>query len=183
MDDPPSDQITVQVITVNGSGCPAGTAEVSQSDNTSFKIRYHKYVAEGGAAPTDIRKACQLALRFHIPQGFTFAISTVDYRGYADLRPGATATQQALYYLQGKPNGATISHEVNPDNYGRWHTQDSFAEADLVWAACGEDRNLNLKTSLRVYQPAGTAGRSSVRMTRTEGDVDTEYQYSWKHCD
>src|SRR5690348_12145286 len=76
-DAPPTGQVTVGVVTVNGSGCPAGTTAVDvSSDNTAFTVTYSSYLAQTGpqSAPTDIRKNCQLALKVHVPQGFTFAI-------------------------------------------------------------------------------------------------------------
>ena len=68
----------VSVQTVNGSGCPAGSASVAmQPDNTGFRIRYSDFRAEDGgtAEPTAIRKNCQVNLLVHVPQGFTFAIA------------------------------------------------------------------------------------------------------------
>jgi hypothetical protein len=99
-EDPPPDKIVIKVATVNGSGCPQGTAAVAVSpDNTAFTVTYSDYLAQvgGGAAPTAFRKNCQLNLIVHVPQGFTYAIASVDYRGFAYLQPGASGTQKASY--------------------------------------------------------------------------------------
>lgn len=85
--EPPDAQIVIDVITINGSGCPAGTAAVAVApDNTAFTVTYSEYLAQVGvgARPIDARKNCQLALQVHVPEGFTYAI----------LQPttGATAT-------------------------------------------------------------------------------------------
>ncbi|MGO4757987.1 DUF4360 domain-containing protein, partial [Streptomyces sp. 2MCAF27] len=103
-DDPPPDKIVITVATVNGSGCPAGTAAVAVSpDNTAFTVTYSDYLAQvgKGSKPTDFRKNCQLNLVVHVPQGFTYAIASVDYRGYAHLEKGATSVEKASYYFQG----------------------------------------------------------------------------------
>src|SRR3954453_14078820 len=84
--EPPAGHITVDVVTVNGSGCPQGTATVTEkSDNTGFIVKYRDYVAEAGAGAgaTDFRKNCQLSLLVHVPQGFTYAIAEADYAGNA----------------------------------------------------------------------------------------------------
>ncbi|GAB4000646.1 hypothetical protein GCM10029992_33230 [Glycomyces albus] len=48
----PGGVITVDVVTVNGSGCPQGSADASVSgDNTSFAVTYERFQAEAGAAP------------------------------------------------------------------------------------------------------------------------------------
>ncbi|KJK55093.1 DUF4360 domain-containing protein, partial [Saccharothrix sp. ST-888] len=83
---PPPDKIVIDVATVNGSGCPAGTAAIAVSpDNTAFTVTYSNYLAQVGvgANPTDFRKNCQLNLDVHVPQGFTYAIAAADYRGFA----------------------------------------------------------------------------------------------------
>jgi hypothetical protein len=186
-DDPPSDRVTVDVVTVNGSGCPAGTADVEVSDdNTWFRIRYHNYTARigGSSKPTDVRKNCQLALQAHIPQGFTYAIASVDYSGHARIADGAFAVQRANYYFQGSSQNHVVDHQFNGPYYGGWYTNDSTDWSSLVWAPCGEYRNLNINTSLRVN--AGTSDpvsrRSYISMDDTEGGVDTIYHFAWKHC-
>ena len=84
-DPPPSGKITVDLVTVNGSGCPAGTAIDTASDNTSFFVSYSDYMATAGvgADPTDFRKNCQLNVLVHVPQGFSFAIAEADFNGFA----------------------------------------------------------------------------------------------------
>src|SRR6188474_114001 len=101
---PPLDRIVIDVVTVNGSGCPAGTAAVAVSpDNTAFTVTYSTYLAQVGvgATPIDMRKNCQLNIVVHVPQGFTYAIAQADYRGFAHLASGATAIERANYYFQG----------------------------------------------------------------------------------
>ncbi|MCA6096351.1 DUF4360 domain-containing protein, partial [Streptomyces sp. SCA3-4] len=89
----PPGRVVIDVVAVNGSGCPAGTAAVAvASDNTAFTVSYSDYLAQVGvgAKPTDFRKNCQLGLNVHVPQGFTYAIARADYRGFAHLERGAT---------------------------------------------------------------------------------------------
>src|SRR5690606_10032907 len=90
---PPPGQVTVDLVTVNGSGCPAGTTAVAVSpDNTAFTVTYSDYLAQVGlgARPIDARKNCQLSVVVHVPQGLTYAVAQADYRGYAYLEPGAS---------------------------------------------------------------------------------------------
>jgi Domain of unknown function (DUF4360) len=63
---PPADSITISVATVNGSGCPLGTAAVALSpDSQAFTVTYSDYLAQagGGNPASEARKNCQLALR------------------------------------------------------------------------------------------------------------------------
>ncbi|MEV7883950.1 DUF4360 domain-containing protein [Streptomyces sp. NPDC002817] len=185
-EDPPPDKIVIKVATVNGSGCPAGTTAVAVSeDNTAFTVTYSDYLAQAGgnSDPTAFRKNCQLNLIVHVPQGFTYAIASADYRGFAALQSGASATQRASYYFQGSPNTASRSHPFSGPYNDNWQATDTTDWAQLVWAPCGVQRNFNINTELRVS--AGTSSASKVSfmtMDSTDGDISTVYHMAWKEC-
>jgi uncharacterized protein DUF4360 len=180
----PGGQITLELQTVNGSGCPAGTASATMlPDNTGFRINYTSFIVQdGGAAPaTDIRKNCQVNLLVHIPQGFTFAIAGADYWGRARLEPGATALERSNYYFQGSSDNNYADHSFSGPLNGGWRTSDVTATADLVYAPCGVVRGLNINTELRV--DAGTSARTSyISMRASDGDVFTIVNFQWKQC-
>ncbi|WP_331731032.1 DUF4360 domain-containing protein (plasmid) [Kitasatospora sp. NBC_00070] len=183
---PPADHIVIDVASVNGSGCPTGTAAVAVSpDNTAFTVTYSSYLAQVGpnSLPTDLRKNCQVNLDVHVPQGFTYAIASADYRGFAHLEPGANALQRANYYFQGSPQTVTSTHAFQGPLDDNWQATDSVEIAALVWAPCGEKRNFNINTELRVA--AGTSNRNAtsfMTMDSTDGGINTIYQLAWKTC-
>ncbi|WP_371659712.1 DUF4360 domain-containing protein [Streptomyces sp. NBC_00280] len=183
-EDPPPDKIVIKVATVNGSGCPAGTAAVAVSgDNTAFTVTYSDYLAQAGgnSDPTAFRKNCQLNLLVHVPAGFTYAIASVDYRGFAALQRGASAVQRASYYFQGSSNTAFRNHSYNGPYNDNWQATDTTEWAQLVWAPCGVQRNFNINTELRVN--AGTStGTSFMAMDSTDGEIDTIYHLAWQQC-
>ncbi|MFC5800848.1 DUF4360 domain-containing protein [Streptomyces formicae] len=182
----PPDKIVIEVATVNGSGCKQGTAAVAVSpDNTAFTVTYSDYLAQvgGDSAPTDSRKNCQLNLIVHVPQGFTYAVASADYRGYASLQQGATAVQKASYYFQGSPDTAARNHPFNGPYDTNWQATDETEWGQLVWAPCGVKRNFNINTELRVM--AGTSGPSQtsfITMDSTDGEINTVYRLAWKEC-
>ncbi len=183
----PPDRIVIDVATVNGSGCPAGTAAVAVSpDNTAFTVTYSSYLAQVGVGskPTDFRKNCQLNLRVHVPQGFTYAIASADYRGYAHLEKGASSTQRAGYYFQGLPDTAHQNHRFDGPRDDNWQATDTVDVAALVFAPCGEERNFNINTELRVSPGTSDPTRTTSFMTMdsTDGDINTVYHLAWKQC-
>jgi len=183
---PPSGPVTVGVVTVNGSGCPAGTTAVAvASDNTAFTVTYSDYLAQVGpqSAPTDIRKNCQLSLRVHVPQGFTYAIAEGDYRGYANLASGATGMEQANYYFQGTAPTARVPHRFSGPFQDDWETVDATDVASLVFAPCGVDRLVNVNTELRVAAGSSDpASTSFMTMDSTDGSIHSTYHFEWKQC-
>jgi hypothetical protein len=186
-DSPPGDRITVDVVTVNGSGCPAGTSATAvAADNTAFTVTYSDFLAQVGvgAEPTDFRKYCQLNQRVNYPQGFTFGIAQADYRGFAHLEAGARGLERANYYFQGTSPTEVRSHSFSGPMSDDWQTTDRTDVASIVFAPCGEQRNLNVNTELRVY--AGTSDprktTSFMSMDSTDGSVRTTFHFSWKKC-
>lgn len=178
------DYITIDVVTVNGSGCPAGTAAVASADDrTAFTVTYSQYLAQAGAgsSPTDFRKNCQLNLRVSYPQGFTYGIAQADYRGFANLQYGATGTEKGNYYFQGMSSGASRSHVFYGPHSDNWQATDKSEVSAIVYAPCGERRHLNINTELRVN--AGSSKNNSfMTMDSTDSSVSTKYHFSWKRC-
>jgi hypothetical protein len=183
----PTDQIAVEVVTVNGSGCPAGTAKVTaNADNTAFTVTYSDYVAQtgAGASLTDFRKNCQLSIRLVAPAGFTYAIAKAEYQGFAHLAPGATGAEIANYYFQGSSANSPVSHTfVGPYN-DTWRTTDVGSLTDQDYAPCGAQRNLNINTELRVSAGSSDSagGGSFMSMDTTDASVHTVYHLAWTRC-
>jgi hypothetical protein len=184
---PPPDFVTVDILTVNGSGCPAGTAAVAAAaDRTAFTVTYSSFLAQTGvgSSPTDFRKNCQLAIRVHYPQGFTFGIAQADYRGFAHLARGANGMERASYYFQGTSPTASATHSFNGPLSDDWQATDRTDVASIVFAPCGEQRNFNINTELRVA--AGTSDpkttTSFMSMDSTDGSVSTKFHFAWKQC-
>ncbi|MFY1674217.1 DUF4360 domain-containing protein [Plantactinospora sp. WMMB334] len=184
---PPSERITVEIKTVNGSGCRLGTAAVATApDNTAFTVTYSDYLAQAGAgtAPTDFRKNCQLVLEVKIPGGFTYAIRQADYRGFAHLERGASGMQRTSYYIQGTSPTDARTHSFTGPLSDSWQTTDLTDMAELTYAPCGEIRYLNINTELRVNRGTSKPTTTSfMMMDSTDGSVSTTYHFNWLHCD
>ncbi|RFS87512.1 DUF4360 domain-containing protein [Actinomadura spongiicola] len=185
-DPPPPGKITMKVLTVNGSGCRAGTAAVApSSDNTAFTVTYSDYTAQAGGKsnPTDMRKNCQLSLSVQIPQGFTYAIASADYRGYANLAKGDTGLERASYYHQGMAQTTPVSHTIKGKFSNNWQFTDRTPVAELVYKPCGENRNFNINTELRVEKGTSDPDATSfISFDSADGSVRTLYQFAWKKC-
>jgi hypothetical protein len=183
----PLTKMLIDVVSANGSGCPLGTADATVSpDNKAFTVTYSEFTAQvgAGAKPLDFRKNCQLALNVAVPQGYTFAIARTDYRGFAHLERGASATQSSTYYFQGEFQTHRTRHDFTGPADGDWQRSDTIGISSLSFLPCGERRYLNVNTELRVN--GGWSDRkkttSMLTMDSTDGNLDTVYHVSWKKC-
>lgn len=141
----------IDVVTVNGSGCPAGDADVQTSGRT-FTIGYHTFLARagGGSSPVDMRKNCQINLRVTVPEGYTYGLARTTYEGYAHLQAGATALNRISTYLQGSSATATVTQQFTGPFSGDWQTHYRPGSAEIQWAPCGSPRNININAEVRV---------------------------------
>ncbi|MFI9365202.1 DUF4360 domain-containing protein [Kitasatospora sp. NPDC053057] len=183
---PPQDRIVIDSVAASGTGCPAGTAAVAVSpDSTAFTVTYSNYLAQvgPGAAPTDSQKDCQLNLRVHVPGGFTYAVVSAGYRGFASLAPGASATQRASYHFQGNPRTTKSAHHFKGGFNNDWQTTDTVDVAALVFAPCGEERSLDIDTELQVERGTSSPNATSfMEMDSTDGRINTVYRLVLQQC-
>jgi hypothetical protein len=95
-----ADPISVQSLTYEGSGCPAGSVATNISpDGLSFTLLFDSYLAEVG--PTVPRKRgtreCTVDVLLQAPLGWSWAIVGVDHRGFASLGPGVSGTVNRVF--------------------------------------------------------------------------------------
>ncbi|RJQ66885.1 DUF4360 domain-containing protein [Pseudonocardiaceae bacterium YIM PH 21723] len=184
IDAPPPGSITVNVVTVNGSGCRPGTATVAVSgDRKSFTVTYSEYLAKAGrgTTSTDRRKDCQLNLEVHVPEGHTYAIQKVDYRGFASLTRGASGNLDASYYFAGLSPTQQRGHRLTGPKSDNWQFTDQSDIETMIYKPCGEDRNFNIKTALRA-NARQTAEQSFLSIDSTDVDFSSRYYFAWKRC-
>ena len=141
----------LEVVTVNGSGCPAGDADV-QTDDRTFTIGYHTFLARAGngSSPLDQRKNCQVNLRVNAPQGYTYGLARTTYEGYAHLQDGATGLSRISTYLQGTSPTASVSQAFTGPFSDSWQTHYRPNSTDIQWSPCGSPRNININAEVRV---------------------------------
>lgn len=142
---------SLEVVTINGSGCPAGDADVKTNERT-FTIGYHTFLARagGGSSPVDMRKNCQINIRVHVPDGFTYGLARTTYEGYTHLQDGASALNRVSTYLQGSSATASVSQSFTGPRSSDWETTYRPSFSEIQWSPCGSPRNININAEVRV---------------------------------
>ena len=180
---PPGDQVVIDVVKVNGSGCRPGSAVTALSpDHLAFTVTYSRYSAVVGpaAARKDAQKDCKLTLRISAPRDVTYAIARVDYRGFAQLAPGVTASQTAAYSFAGAGHAAAVEHDFAGPYSDDWQTGD---EEPSAFEPCGKQRHLVIDTALTLHPGTSAPAETSIiAMDSTDATVKTTYRLLWKSC-
>lgn len=140
--------IRAEVISMSGSGCPAGTASAAVSPNgTSVSILFDQMGVELGATPQLIRGSalCMIRLGFRFSGQYRIAIVGSDVRGFVGLPAGAQGTLSVNHYS---------IFTMDPKVLGRMSLKKSFQGPitdnvqlssrfpnDPLWSYCGTQQS------------------------------------------
>ena len=181
---PPPKGADIQVVAVNGSGCPHGTVSVQQlPGHAGFRATYTDFRAE--IKPGNIlnfRKNCQFGVRMQPGPGYTYTAVSGQYRGYGKLTSGARGQQETGYYFQGQPRTASTSHPLSGPLGGSWNRTERVLLSRLGRAACGQTLILNINAQLIVYPGGSTSGPANYLTLDSANHGYTAYRFIRAHC-
>lgn len=180
---PDPNTVSIKSIAYAGSGCPAGTVSESLApDAKAFTLLFDSYVAEAGRGIPlrESRKNCQLAVDLRFPQGWSFTIVDVDYRGYASIDRGATGMQKTNYYFQGQRMGPSLQTTLRGPFNDDYHIRDTLGVDAVVYSPCGLTRALNLNTQVRVQ--ARGSSQAFMTIDSIDGELTHIYGIKWRRC-
>ncbi len=166
-----------------GTGCPAGTASAALSpDATSLSILFDQYVVQaGGPGGQSLdRKACNIAIPVHVPQGFSVSVFKIDYRGFNNLPAGTYSQFGVEYFFAGARGPGYTKHFAGPlsDNYLLTNT---LAASAVTWSPCGQDVILRTNSNMFVHT---NSAMEQAMATVDSLDVGSGliYHFQWQRC-
>jgi hypothetical protein len=181
-DDPSDGHVEIQNVIYNGSGCPAGTAQVTIADDKqSFSIVFNQFVALAGPGITlpQSRRNCIVNITAKVTDGFTWGVGEADFRGSTQIAAGTTGIHTNLYFFQGQAQQLMTFHPfaaTAPSPIGQaWTDSDVFDPEDVLFAPCGVQRSLNINAAVRVT-PGGATNPGSFLLLREEQVVQLVVQ-------
>lgn len=178
------DFVRVRSLQFAGSGCPAGSvAGLVSPDVDFFSLSFDNYVAEigPGIAFSQKRKNCQLALDFEVPQGWSFSLIDVEYRGYVALEAGVKAKQKSSYYFQGQLAQASLQTTIYGPAYEDYDIRDVLGVSALVWSPCGFRRALNINSQV-LLDSSNPYARGLIALSDIDGAVVHRFGLAWRRC-
>lgn len=165
-----------------GTGCPAGSASVSLSpDQDEISILFDNFVAEaGGMTGRSVdRKACELSVPLHIPQGYSATVIQTDFRGYNLVARGGMNRLNTEYFWAGQRGPAYSNMFRGPQNEDYFATNGVVASG-VVWTPCGMSTNLRIRATIMTQ----TSGNQQSMMTVDSADITGGliYHVEWRRC-
>lgn len=159
-----ADDISLGLPGYGGSGCPSGSVSAILSpDGKSLSMLFDEYsVSAGGTTGRAFdRKACNVAIPVHVPNGYSIAVVGVDYRGYNHL-PSRAASQFNVEYFFAGGRGPAFRRTFNGALDSDYFINNQLAVETLVWSPCGADVNLRTNSSMRLSTYGNAEASSSV---------------------
>ena len=183
-DAPPANEVTIRNLTARGTGCPVGSVDAMvSSDAKAFTLFFSEFIASAGPDQliADQYKTCNIQLDLDHPHNWQYAVIGVDYRGYAALDRGVTATLRTQYWTQGVSG---IPLQLRKDIRGPYANEflesNFLAESQLAWTTCGQKRALNMKASIAVRAFGQSTGLITV--DSIDGELLQTYKVRWRRC-
>jgi hypothetical protein len=175
--------VYVQSISYGGTGCPQGSVGQSISDDRSvFTLIFDSYIASSGPSIpiTESRKACQLNINLHIPQGWAVAIGNATYRGYAQLPAGVTGNQTALYHFSGSTQEASARTPLVGPLAKDYTLSDTLPLTTLVWSGCNVVVPFNVNTAVQLTGPTNVLAQMTT--DSIDGKATMVLSLQWQRC-
>ncbi|KAJ3040799.1 hypothetical protein HDV00_010414 [Rhizophlyctis rosea] len=167
---PPPTNVTINALTYGGTGCPAGTAAVLvANDKMSFAVIFDEYTVAVDTTTHRDRKNCQLAFELIFPQGYSYSLGTINYRGSAFLDKGVVGQLTANYFFAGNPTQATKTTPfVGPYSNNNYVVTDTFSLQAVVWSPCGAGVPLSLSSSILLDNTKNKNGNGELTTDSSE---------------
>lgn len=172
-------------VTANGTGCPAGTWDTTiSSDGQTFTTTFSAFEVQVDKKSMVSVKDCQLNITLHSPQGVQYSVQKFYYGGYVFLDEGVQLRQDAKYYFSGAPDEGG---EARTDMTGPFDdttlVEDTRREGQLVWSRCGVDRNLQVRSTLRLLNSSNPRRTGYANIAAIDASNKLVFKLAWKKCD
>lgn len=146
-------QIKLGVPAYGGTGCPAGSASVSLTDDQSIlSVLFDSFVAQ---APTDMnanfdRKSCNLRIPVSVGPGYQVALIAFDYRGFAAIPSGGRGQFEARYAYVGQARPAIFRKSFQAGRADNYSLKNELISTSVDWTPCSTGRDLMMTVDANI---------------------------------
>lgn len=176
-------RVSIASINLRGPACPPGTATVDLlRGNTAFVITYNEFNVEAGpdVPLPESSKHCVAIVGLDYPAGWTWAVSSIVYRGNMILGDAVSGRLRTRLSFPGSPSVSKEVRQSGPflgdfELPARYETQ--------VWAPCGGGRLPMTMTATAQVDNTRSRSRSGlVTVEQQDGTFDMICNIQWRRC-
>ncbi|XXT21287.1 DUF4360 domain-containing protein [Sorangium sp. So ce429] len=173
-------------ISWNGPGCPRnshGTVTYKLAeDKQTFTIYYQDMIVQHKPQdPTLQYRNCAVGVNLDVPQGWMFAIGTINTRGYVDIPTGVVATATSSYSFAGRPPHLVPHTPVKGPKQGDYVFTDPLAIGSLQ-TECGKDAILNINTRMVLDTSKNPNATARVNVENVDIPFRMTFHLHWNKC-
>lgn len=177
--------VRIEGFTYAGSGCPAGSiSDNLATDGQALTLLFDSFVASvGPGIPfSEKRKNCAITVKLRFPQGWSYSLYTVDYRGYLDLQPGTSGSQTARYWFSGDGRTGQATTSFYGPRTGDYTIRDRMFFSQSIWSPCGAQRDLVLNSAVQVDNSRAPFASAMLTEDAQDHSVQQIYGIKWQRC-
>jgi hypothetical protein len=178
---PAPEKVKVHSVSLLGSGCPKGTADVTvDATGSLFEASFSKYTVETGkhTSASDWRKNCKLTINMEFDDGYQFSILETSMKGFAEIPKKAKGHCDNTFSFTGQKNSVNFGIDLKGHYSGPF---DLMSNPSIEsWSPCGGSTailNMNTQCNLNpTHLPA------LIAVDSVSGKLIVKFAVQWKYC-
>lgn len=172
----------IVVLNVTGSGCRPQTTAVGLSpDRTEVTVIYSDYLVPAAGSTRTVSKNCRINLKIEPVPGYAPTITSVDYRGFAEVERGSVVQLAASYRFHGTTRVESTAMRLAGPVSDNWRATDAV-EDGLMTGRCQGSSVLDVDSRLSVTSTSAGAATDYAAMDSTDGAVPNTFHLAWRPC-
>lgn len=157
---PVEPQYSLTKVMSNGTGCGGADAALITLDDKqqALKLVFPGFVAESGPGidVTQSRKNCVITISASVPNGYQYAIKSIDYQGFVSVEENISMVHSTSLFFEGQGRTENYANDRTGPYTDGYRVIDNLGMAS-TWSPCGVSRALNINTSLRLKRDDNAA--------------------------
>jgi hypothetical protein len=176
---PSGANVKFEVVGTAGSGCPAGTWHLeSVPEGNAFTVTFDRFALETPPTVTAITSEafCSLSIKVVTPKGLSYAVSSFQFYGYANMRAAMSGSLLVSYAFQGfgiRDTQKVLRHDFTPPLDETYAVNDEVVARGipLSFAPCDITTNLQVRVRL-VLQSSNPDAPGILTMDNLDGRAE-----------
>ena len=179
-------QISLGQPAYGGTGCPAGSASVSLTeDQQTLSILFDSFVVQ---APTIQganfdRKNCNLRIPVRVGSGYQVALIAFDYNGFAAIPQGGRGNFEARYSYVGQVRPAIFRKTFMGGQANNYSLKNELISTTVDWTPCSTGKDLMMVVDANILAMTNR-NQDAAQLSIDSVDVSTGllYKYQIRRC-